>query len=39
MCVYVKIDEDMALVMDGLAIHAATGAHSTKKQRNVLASM
>lgn len=32
-----KIDEDLAIVMDGLASQAATGVHSTKKQRNVLA--
>ncbi|CAI8001055.1 Myc box-dependent-interacting protein 1 [Geodia barretti] len=31
-----KIDEDLARVMDGLAAEAATGIHSTKKQRNTL---
>nr|CAC83970.1 putative aggregation factor [Geodia cydonium] len=31
-----KVDEDLARVMDGLASEAATGVHSTKKQRNAL---
>ena len=30
-----KIEEAFASVMDGLAVEAATGIHSTKKERTV----
>ena len=30
-----KVEEDFASVMDALAVEAATGIHSTKKERTV----
>ena len=32
---YLQIDEQFSVMMDSLAVEAATGVHSTKKERSV----